>query len=561
MTFYEAAIQILLREGRPLHAHEITQRALEENLLSHVGKQPEVVMASQLAAMARRSQDRRIVAVAPDTFGLADWNLANDPAALEASGIPPVPEEASQPPLRERERHPKISKDNVRIMGRVDRRRREEARKRRRKAKTLPEIVEAILGHAGVPLPLFDLAAAIRAADLVQDDLGGAALRQRLVEENEQQAQELFVFFDEDRVGLPGMEAAAAPADAESLIAEALEKVVRPKARPEPQVQAPTPAEPEAPAPEDWEAQSRQLAVRQIRARLQELSVENLEGLASTLLQEMGYREVRLAKKHKEGGLIVAKRRMGLLEVRQVVRVLRGAREVRRDDVLDLRKEMAAHSALLGVLVSPGDPTREARNEALRPGQGLVLLLCADALAEQLVERGIGVAARTVTLVQFDPRGLAARIRRGHRSLAGRAEAEARKEERESRKARGQGGAEEKRPSAAAVREEAVPAASSEVQAEDAPPAEPRREAEADADLEARGAGEREDLKESEVSREVDAPSREEAAPAEPAQEVVVATSAASASEAPMEVQGNGAKRVDVPAVGDRPADREEGEA
>src|SRR5690606_20736141 len=233
--------------------------------------------------------------------------------ALEASGIPPVPEEASQPPLRERERHPKISKDNVRIMGRVDRRRREEARKRRRKAKTLPEIVEAILGHAGVPLPLFDLAAAIRAADLVQDDLGGAALRQRLVEENEQQAQELFVFFDEDRVGLPGMEAAAAPADAESLIAEALEKVVRPKARPEPQVQAPTPAEPEAPAPEDWEAQSRQLAVRQIRARLQELSVENLEGLASTLLQEMGYREVRLAKKHKEGGLIVAKRRMGLL--------------------------------------------------------------------------------------------------------------------------------------------------------------------------------------------------------------------------------------------------------
>src|SRR5690606_1518854 len=261
---------------------------------------------------------------------------------------------------------------------------------------------------------------AIRAADLVQDDLGGAALRQRLVEENEQQAQELFVFFDEDRVGLPGMEAAAAPADAESLIAEALEKVVRPKARPEPQVQAPTPAEPEAPAPEDWEAQSRQLAVRQIRARLQELSVENLEGLASTLLQEMGYREVRLAKEHKEGGLIVAKRRMGLLEVRQVVRVLRGAREVRRDDVLDLRKEMAAHSALLGVLVSPGDPTREARNEALRPGQGLVLLLCADALAEQLVERGIGVAARTVTLVQFDPRGLAARIRRGHRSLAGR---------------------------------------------------------------------------------------------------------------------------------------------
>ena len=162
MTFYEAAIQILLREGRPLHAREITERALEENLLSHVGKQPEVVMASRLASMARRGQDRRLVVTAPDTFGLSDWNLETDPEALEASGIPTEPEEASQPPLRGKERHPKISKENVRIMGRGDRRRREEARRQRGAPKSLPEIVRAVLTSAAVPLPLFELAAALR---------------------------------------------------------------------------------------------------------------------------------------------------------------------------------------------------------------------------------------------------------------------------------------------------------------------------------------------------------------------------------------------------------------
>src|SRR5690606_20644050 len=207
MTFYEAAIQILEREGRPLHAREITERALEENLLSHVGKQPDVVMASRLAAMARKSQDRRLVAVAPDTFGLADWNLETDPEALEKSGVVTEPEEASQPPLRGQERHPKISKENVRIMGRGERRRREEARRAPKGTpKSLPELVQAILSSASTPLPLFELAAAIRETDFVQDDLGRETLRQRLVEENERlekaDASPVFFFLDDGLVGL-----------------------------------------------------------------------------------------------------------------------------------------------------------------------------------------------------------------------------------------------------------------------------------------------------------------------------------------------------------------------
>src|SRR5215831_9492136 len=121
MTFYEAAVQILLREGRPLHAREITDIALKESLLSHVGKTPEETMASRLAAMAKKSHDRRLVAVDVDTFGLSEWAVEPVPGAAEQSGQPPAHDEA-EPLLRSRERHPRIAKENVRESGRGDRR-------------------------------------------------------------------------------------------------------------------------------------------------------------------------------------------------------------------------------------------------------------------------------------------------------------------------------------------------------------------------------------------------------------------------------------------------------
>jgi ribonuclease E len=47
MTFYEAAVRVLEREGKPLHVNAITEIALKENFLSHVGKSPEEVMQSE----------------------------------------------------------------------------------------------------------------------------------------------------------------------------------------------------------------------------------------------------------------------------------------------------------------------------------------------------------------------------------------------------------------------------------------------------------------------------------------------------------------------------------
>ncbi|MFO0663414.1 MAG: HTH domain-containing protein [Polyangiaceae bacterium] len=74
MTFTEAAAQVLRTAGKPLHYKEITELAIESNLLSHVGKSPEVTMGARLAAlMKKEDDDNPIVRVKPGVFALREW--------------------------------------------------------------------------------------------------------------------------------------------------------------------------------------------------------------------------------------------------------------------------------------------------------------------------------------------------------------------------------------------------------------------------------------------------------------------------------------------------------
>ena len=124
MTFYEAALRVLESEGRPLTFLEITEKSIAQNLLSHVGKTPELTMLSRLAAMARRTRDRKVVVTAKDTFALADWALPEDAEALALTGVMEAHPEDSLPPLRPVERHPEPRTDNVRVAGRGSERKR-----------------------------------------------------------------------------------------------------------------------------------------------------------------------------------------------------------------------------------------------------------------------------------------------------------------------------------------------------------------------------------------------------------------------------------------------------
>src|ERR1041384_4283185 len=84
MTFTDAAAEVLRLIGRPLHYKEITDIAIEKNLLSHVGKSPEVTMGARLAAMLKKdSPENPLIRVKPGVFALREWDEKTIKAGLE----------------------------------------------------------------------------------------------------------------------------------------------------------------------------------------------------------------------------------------------------------------------------------------------------------------------------------------------------------------------------------------------------------------------------------------------------------------------------------------------
>jgi hypothetical protein len=86
MTFTEAAAHVLRLVGKPLHYKEITDVAIERDLLSHVGKSPEVTMGARLAAVVKKDpKDNPLVRVKPGVFALRDWDQAVIDSGLAAT--------------------------------------------------------------------------------------------------------------------------------------------------------------------------------------------------------------------------------------------------------------------------------------------------------------------------------------------------------------------------------------------------------------------------------------------------------------------------------------------
>lgn len=125
MTFTDAAREVLRLVGRPLHYKEITELAIEKNLLSHVGKSPEVTMGARLAAtLKKEGNDNPLVRIKPGVFALREWDdetlhrglegkrpdeeepepeerevVIDEAAELEGAGAAPVAAELGEAPI------------------------------------------------------------------------------------------------------------------------------------------------------------------------------------------------------------------------------------------------------------------------------------------------------------------------------------------------------------------------------------------------------------------------------------------------------------------------------
>jgi len=93
MTFTEAALEVLEREGRAMHAREIADRAVAWGLLSHVGKTPVQTMSARISTVVAKGPDKSpFVRVRPGVFALAKWK--GEPPGPKA---PPPPPKESKP--------------------------------------------------------------------------------------------------------------------------------------------------------------------------------------------------------------------------------------------------------------------------------------------------------------------------------------------------------------------------------------------------------------------------------------------------------------------------------
>jgi hypothetical protein len=326
-------------------------------------------MADQLVAHCRLPRtDRRVVVVQPGTFALVEWGLDEDPVGLEGL-IEPPPE--GEPTYRGRERHPRPSRELARSSGRAEGgrgRRREEEERRGRRFPPPAEVAYEILAGAARPLGLTEIASQGAERLLMPDAFvrETASLRAALSEDNRRRES-------------------AGRKPLFQLDGETVTLVAQPEPGERPAAAAPAAARAPATAGE-----LRRAALATLRRRLRECDGPTLEAVAATLLEKLGFRELKVAKRGREHVIYTGRRRMGLADLRHGIRIARNGADATRRDVTELRRDLGHYGAQLGVVLSAGDAARDARGEAGAPGQLPVVLLCGEALAEAFADAGVG---------------------------------------------------------------------------------------------------------------------------------------------------------------------------
>lgn len=420
MTFYEAALRVLEEAGMPLHSTEITKRAVEKGFLSHVGKTPEITMLSRLAAMAKRPRDRKLqVTDAKDTFALTDWMLPENPEALAATGVQePNPEEAL-PPLRPAERHPEAHAEYLRSIGRQnDRKRRDDDRKK--KFPPVAEVACEVLQEAQTSLAVAELLARIKQRDGAADDLPSSRLIDGLALDNQKRLDEgrkpLFAAVRSEQNELqislePQAEGGPSALEVQTAFCLACKlpfengRVVLKSEQRQQQGEAAV-----APPSADDVAlfqnarhagkDARKAMARILRTKLAALELGTFEKSCVRMLHALHFRELKVARRSKEGPLMTARRREGSLEIRYAVRILKGGGTVERKHIQDLRRELSQNGANVGLLITAAEARGDARSECT--SGPLVMMWAGDALAEKFFEAKVGVSVTTIELYEID---------------------------------------------------------------------------------------------------------------------------------------------------------------
>jgi hypothetical protein len=404
MTFYEAAIEVLRRQGRPLHYKKITELAIQEELLSHVGKTPEVTMGARLNQEIKKESDSMIDRTRPGVYKLKDDVLERLNAEARKR------EEEERKRIEEEQRKARERREAKRASQREKEERKGKSREKRspkrsrsrsRDEKTevaidrgepahleegpvrLSGIAEAaftVLGEQDhTPMALGELAEEIFDRKLVKFHTHDPELtvKAALATDNQLRVarghRPLFTHVEDDRWGLSewGM--------SESMLAK--EQTIL-----------------------SLSEQLRQEAIEALGDEMIDMKGEALEHIALTLLERQGYTNIKVSKRSSNGDVFFsADWRQGLADVRVCIQVVHDhERSIDEDDVTALRGTLHHYAASEGVIIHLGEITRKAVDESREERVAPITLIDRRSFVELLVRNGLGVKQYNTPIVLVD---------------------------------------------------------------------------------------------------------------------------------------------------------------
>ena len=147
-----------------------------------------------------------------------------------------------------------------------------------------------------------------------------------------------------------------------------------------------------------------------LRELLHDMDPFDFEHLIKWLLEEMGYQNVEVTKRSKDGGVdVVGDIEVGISSVREAVQVKRYKKTPIGIGVLfALRGTLNKFNAVRGAIVTTSQFTRDAREAAIERGAAPITLVDGDKLVDLLIEYGIGVRKRMIELMEVDTEAIAA---------------------------------------------------------------------------------------------------------------------------------------------------------
>jgi hypothetical protein len=164
--------------------------------------------------------------------------------------------------------------------------------------------------------------------------------------------------------------------------------------------------EPELPAIEEALASKAEALARETRAalrrRLVKLSPPALEQLVRVFLERFGLGEIERAKRVDQTSYLTARRRVGGVTTRLLVGIRSGGDDAGRRAVGELRAGIQAKQLDSGLLILCGRLGPEGEQELRKPGPP-VEVDDGDAIAEAMIDAGVGVVRTALPVAYLDP--------------------------------------------------------------------------------------------------------------------------------------------------------------